>query len=190
MRLILLVVTGLVLVGSGWGQWTEPVPMEPQFGVGVRGVWISNDNLRLYVRGGLSTLAVTARDSVNGAWGELEILPSHINFTGTQNSVCESPSGDTLYFTSDSDQRPGEEGYGWLDVYYCVRTDTGWGPAINAGDSVNGPGQEWSVNISRDGSMLLLASHGSSGEYVSHKLWYCQKHADGTWVHPPLFAQP
>ncbi len=183
-RVLLLV----ILASPSLAQWSEPVPMEPQFGVGVRSAWLSNDNLRLYLTGGLSTLAVVARDSVGAPWGPLQILPPHINATGTQNSVCESPSGDTLYFTSDSDQRPGEEGYGWLDVYYCVRTDTGWGPAVNCGDSVNGPGQEWSVNISRDGSLLLLSSHGSNGEYHSHKLWFCHKHADGTWGQPVLFG--
>jgi Tol biopolymer transport system component len=178
----------LILAAHAFAQWTEPIPMDPQFGVGVRGVWISNDNLRLYIMGGLSTLSVTTRETIGSAWGPLVTLPHHINFTGTQNSVCESPSGDTLYFTSDSDQRPGQEGYGWLDVYYCVRSDTGWGPAINCGDSVNGPGQEWSVNISRDGSLLLLSSNGSNGEYNSHKLWYCMKHTDGTWGFPVLFG--
>jgi hypothetical protein len=168
-------------------QWTEPVPMEPQFGTGVRGVWLSNDNLRLYVFGGLSTLYVTSRASDSSAWGQLVELPHHINFTGTQNSACESPNGDTLYFTSDSDQRPGE-GYGWLDVYYSVRTDTGWGPAVNCGDSVNGPGQEWSVGISRDGSMLLLSSHGTDGQYASHKLLRCSRRADGGWGRSELLG--
>ena len=181
MRLLLLIVTALFLGETGWGQWTEPVPMEPQFGVGVRVPWISNDGLRLYLTGGLGVIAVTERDSINGAWGPVETLPSHINYTGTKSSMCESPSGDTLYFISDSDQRPGE-GYGWLDVYYCVQTDTGWGPAINCGDSVNGPGQEWSVGIRRDGSRLLISSPGSQGEGGgAHLLWYSNKRPDGTW---------
>lgn len=184
---VLIALMSVIAAQTLQAQWTEPVPMEPQFGIGIRVPWISNDGLRLYLTAGLATINVTTRDSINGAWGPLVSLPAHINVTGTQTSMCESPSGDTLYFTSNSDEHP-QGGYGWLDVYYSVMTDTGWGPAINCGDSVNGPGREWSVGISRDGSMLLLASHGSNGEYNSHKLWYSLKRADGTWSQTILFS--
>lgn len=174
----------VVCVSTGEAQWTEPVPMTPQFGTGIRAPWISNDGLRLY----LCTMAdvnVTTRDSIGGPWGPLERLPDHINASPTQNSACESPTGDTLYFTSDSDYRP-EGGYGWLDVYYSVRTDTGWGPVVNCGPGINGPGREWSVGISRDGSTLLTSSGGPHGWYPD--LYYCTRQSDGTWGTPVNFG--
>jgi len=179
-----LVVLVLLMTTAAWGQWTEPVPMEPQFGSGFRAPWISNDGLRLY----LCTMAdinVTARDSIGAPWGPLVRLPDHINASPTQKSACESPSGDTLYFISDSDYRP-EGGFGWLDVYYSVRTDTGWGPVVNCGPHINGPGREWSVGISRDGSTLLVSSSGPQGGYPD--LYYCPKQPDGTWGIPVDFG--
>lgn len=156
-------------------QWTEPVPMDPQFGPGIRSPWISNDGLRLYLCT-IGDVYVVTRDSVNGAWGSLTQLPPHINYTTTQVSACESPGGDTLYFMSD--ERP-EGSYGSYDIFYSVRCDTGWGPVFNCGPNVNGPGREWSVGISRDGSMLLLSSGGPQGLYL--ELLYCEKQTDGTW---------
>lgn len=165
-------------LGEVRGQWTEPVPMEPNFGTAMTAVWISNDGLRLYLSAGLAAIGWTERDSIGGEWSQWTALPSHINASNTQTSMCESPSGDTLYFTSNSDERP-DGGYGWMDIYYCVRTDTGWGPAVNAGPNVNDTGREWSVNISRDGSMLLVA--GQMPGASSHNIYYCQLQTDGTW---------
>jgi hypothetical protein len=161
----------LTSLSPAWAQWTEPVPMEPQFGTSVRAPWISNDNLRLYLCT-IDFVFVTCRDSVNGAWGPLNVLPPHINASTTQNSACESPSGDTLYFVSDSDQRS-EGGYGWYDIYYSVRTDTGWGPVFNCGANINGPGREWSVGISRDGETLLISADGV--------LYLSTKQSNGAW---------
>jgi hypothetical protein len=178
-------VVALLMGSTVFAQWTEPVPMVPQFGVGIVSPWISNDGLRLYLCS-MAQVNVTSRDSIGSPWGPLVLLPSHINASPMQNSACESPSGDTLYFTSDSDQRP-EGGYGWLDVYYSVRTDTGWGQATNCGPNINGPGREWSVGISRDGSTLLLSSGGPQGGYPD--LYYCTKQVDGTWGIPVDFGQ-
>lgn len=160
------------------GQWTEPVPMEPNFGTGMRAVWISNDGLRLYLSAGIDAVGWTERDSIGGEWNQWTALPPQVNSSNTQTSMCESPSGDTLYFTSNSDERP-DGGFGWMDIYYCVQTDTGWGPAVNAGPNVNGEGREWSVNISRDGSMLLIA--GQIPEDGSHSLYYSMLQEDRAW---------
>jgi hypothetical protein len=177
MKISFFILFVLLCFVSVHAQWTEPVPMAPQFGDGIRAPWISNDGLRLYLCS-IADVFVTTRDSMNAPWGDLIALPPHINASPTQNSACESPTGDTLYFTSDSDQRP-ESGYGWFDVYYSVRTDTGWGPAINGGPNINGPGREWSVGISRDGSILLLSSGGPQGGYPH--LYYSLKQVDNTW---------
>lgn len=48
-----------------------------------------------------------------------------------------SVDGQSLYFASDM-----EGGYGSMDIYYCVKTDEGWGEPTNLGAGVNSEGHE------------------------------------------------
>ncbi len=160
-------------------QWTEPVPIDPQPGAGVRAPWLSNDGLRLYVSSS-STLHVIERDSVGSPWGTWRLLPPHLMITNTQQCPCESPSGDTLYFLSDP--RPDCENYGLWDIYYSIMTDTGWGPVFSAGPNVNSNRYEYSVGISRDGQTLLVSSRrlGTFGADI----FFHEKQQNGTWGEP------
>jgi hypothetical protein len=159
-----------------FAQWTEPVPMEPHYGNAVKAPWISNDGLRLYVSG-TGYLFMTSRDSLDGPWGPLQSVGDHINSGLRQESPCESPSGDTLYFMSW--EREGIQSFGYYDIYYSVRADTGWGPVQNCGENINSFDFEWSVGISRDGQLLLVSSDRwpSSGR----DLFYSERQTDGTW---------
>lgn len=55
--------------GEVRGQWTEPEPVEPNWGTAITAVWISNDGLRLYLSAGLDAVGWAERDSINGEWG-------------------------------------------------------------------------------------------------------------------------
>lgn len=69
-----------------------------------------------------------------------------------------SPSGDTLYFTTDM---PG--GYGGTDIYYVVRQlDGTWGDAINVGDVVNTAGDERFPAVDNKGD-FYFSSDGHLG---------------------------
>ena len=173
----------VVIIPVAFGQWTEPVPINIQPGPGVMAPWISNDDLRLYFSS-TRDLAVMTRVHCDSAWAEWHYLPSHINSTPTQQSPAESPTGDTLYFIGDP--RTDCENYGQWDVYFTVRADTGWGPVFNAGPNVNSDRREVSVGISRDGSILLVASNrmGTLGA----NLYYHDKQQDGNWGLPMDFG--
>jgi hypothetical protein len=119
---------------------------------------------------------VPVHDGEQEPW---RMLPAHLNFTPTQRSPCESPNGDTLYFISAP--RNDAEGYGDLDVYYSVLSDTGWGQVFNAGPNVNSSEREWSVSVSRDGTLLVVTSDRNEASYGSHDLYYHEKQTDGTW---------
>lgn len=56
--------------GEVRGQWTEPEPVEPNWGTAMTAVWISNDGLRLYLSAGLDAVGWAERDSINGEWGQ------------------------------------------------------------------------------------------------------------------------
>ena len=177
MKLILLMVTWLMFSTSGWGQWTEPDSTWcPQPGPGAQAPWISNDNLRLYISSP-ADLAMFERPHPDSAWGPMQMLPPHINSTATQRSPAESPTGDTLYFIGDP--RSDCPSYGSYDIYFTVRTDTGWGPAQNPGLNVNSNHREFSVGISRDGSILLVAA-ARNGTFEAQLFW-CALQEDGTW---------
>jgi hypothetical protein len=180
---LFVAVTFLSHMPAALAQWTEPVPMEPQLGTAVRGPWISNDNLRLYAAGG-GYIYVTERDSSAGPWHPWHSVGAHINSGIRQESPCESPTGDTLYFMSW--ERP-EGTYGSYDIYYCARTDTGWGPVTNCGPNINGVDDEWSVGISRDGGTLLISAYRFPGG-GGRDLFYSHKQADQTWG--PLISFP
>jgi hypothetical protein len=138
--------------------------------------WISGDGLRLYGSTSSSLYWVPIQMGAQPPW---RMLPAHLNSTPTQRSPCESPGGDTLYFISAP--REDAEGYGDLDVYYSVMSDTGWGQVFNAGPNVNSPEREWSVSVSRDGTLLVVTSDRDSASYGSHDLFYHEKQTDGTW---------
>jgi len=164
-------------------QWTEPVPIEPQPGTACRDPWISNDELRLY-GASVDPLWVMTRESLASPWDSLQFLPDHINITNHQRSPCESPNGDTLYWMSQ--ERP-EGSYGGYDIYYSIRADTGWGPVFNAGPEINAQYSEYSVGISRNGLILLVASCRMGT--IGADIYYHEKQPDGEWG-PPIHFGP
>ena len=181
-------ILSLLISTAAWGQWTEPdTTWCPQPGPGAGAPWISNDNLRLYMSN-MAEIYVFSRPSPDSAWGPRTLLPPHLNLTPTQRCPAVSPSGDTLYFIGDV--RTDCESYGSYDVFFTVRTgpcDTCWGPVQNAGPNVSSTRREFSVGISRDGSMLLVSS--TRGGYIDPQLYWHDKQEDGTWgpanIYPP-----
>jgi hypothetical protein len=177
LKQIIMLAIILVLISAANAQWTEPDSTQiQQPGPGAQAPWISNDNLRLYVSSP-ADLAVFTRASPDSPWGPMQMLPDHINLTPTQRCPAESPTGDTLYFIGD--ERTDCTSYGSYDVYFTVRTDSGWGTVQNPGPNVNSADREFSVGISRDGSILLVAS--ARGGMMVAQLYWSDKQSDGTW---------
>lgn len=159
----------LLLLGQGaFGQWTEPQRLLTYSARGAQDIWITNDELRLYFQAGFSDLYIISRTNVDSAWGLYNMLPPHINEPGDQISPCESPSGDTLYFC-DWSRAAGSS----FDVFYSVRTDSGWGPKQNLGPPISTPSFELGMRLSRDGTMMVVSRAGD--------LFYHERQPDGTW---------
>ncbi len=69
----------------------------------------------------------------DGKFSEPELLPENINFPGRDSKQPGiSASGDSLFFVSN---RPG--GHGGNDIWLSINSGSGWGPAMNLGNTVN-----------------------------------------------------
>lgn len=106
-------------------------------------------------------------------WGPLEHLPYPINTKYHDEGACITSDGKALLFTSD---RPGgvgpyvPNGYfyhgtqnGNMDIYVCLKTDSGWSKPINIGKTVNTPYAERSPFLHPDGKTLYFSSDGHAG---------------------------
>ncbi|HJZ54610.1 MAG TPA: hypothetical protein VKE74_06605, partial [Gemmataceae bacterium] len=94
-----------------------------------------------------------------------------------------SPDGLSLYITSN---RPG--GYGSFDLWVSQRATKNdpWGTPFNLGDTINGPGRDWSPVFSPDGHWMIYARNPGTDEnfdelYITHR---ADKHDDFAWETP------
>lgn len=119
-------------------------------------------------------------------WDNLRQMPRPINSEFHDESGCLSSDGKVLLFSSD---RPGAIGdltipmsyriadgtHGNMDLWACIKTDTGWTEPINLGATINTPFSERSLFLHPDGKSLYFSSNGHPGlggldVYVSYRL--------------------
>jgi len=106
-------------------------------------------------------------------WGNLEHLPYPINSVYTDEGGNLTSDGKALLFSSD---RPGGIGQyvpfgtlfhgtsnGNMDIYVCLKTDSGWVGPINLGPTINTPYSERSPYLHPDGRTLYFSSEGHPG---------------------------
>lgn len=92
----------------------------------------------------------------DGKWGKFQ--PFYLNSKEySVGHAALSKEGDTLYFVSDM-----PNGYGGTDIWMCVKTNDGWGGAINLGDKINTPENEMFPVVGDDG-FLYYSSRGLPG---------------------------
>jgi hypothetical protein len=117
-----------------------------------------------------------------------------VNLGEAVNSAFEeflpelSKNGRSLYFASN---RPGP--FGGEDLWVSRRGSPvePWGPAENLGPVINGPFNERSPALSRDGHLLFLASNrpGGSGGFDIWVSWRSHTDDDFGWQ-PPVNLGP
>ncbi len=106
-------------------------------------------------------------------WGNLEHLPYPINTVYTDEGGNLTSDGKALLFSSD---RPGGIGQyvpfgtlfhgtsnGNMDIYVCLKTDSGWVGPINLGPTINTQYSERSPYLHPDGRTLYFSSEGHPG---------------------------
>ncbi|HYG28599.1 MAG TPA: hypothetical protein VD887_00130 [Allosphingosinicella sp.] len=156
------------------GRWTEPQP--PAFaGDGAEAdPFVTADGGALYFISSRSEAGVRQSEldiwrvarRRGGGWGAPERLPEPVNSAGNEWFPRLARDG-WLYFGSD---RPG--GLGGTDIWRAREQGGRW-TLENLGTGVNGAGDEYEAEISRDGRRMLLMADGD--------LWRAARSRSGAW---------
>ena len=109
----------------------------------------------------------------NLGWGALTHLPKPINSEYTDEGAVISSDGKAMIFSSD---RPGCIGdfheyskpfhgnsMGNMDLFVCLKSDSGWSAPINLGNVINTPYSERAPYLHPDGKTLYFSSDGHPG---------------------------
>ena len=118
-----------------------------------------------------------------GDWSAPVNLGAGVN-TAFEDFLPElSKNGRSLYFASN---RPGPFGGEDLWVSRRAAPSEAWGPAENLGAVINGPFNERSPALSRDGHLLFFASTrpGGMGGFDIWVSWRAHTHDDFGWQLP------
>ncbi|QNL22183.1 OmpA family protein [Hyphobacterium sp. CCMP332] len=127
-----------------------------------------NSNLSLSADGNILFLytdenngdILVSNKAENGTWTEPESIGPNINSLGfKESSVCLSPDGSRLYFSSN---RPG--GYGGSDIYYSEKDKKGaWKKAKNLGSVINTKYDDDGPFVDFSGDYFYFSSKGHKG---------------------------
>lgn len=117
--------------------------------------------------GGFGGNDVWTSRQVDGKWTEPENIGPNVNGPGGEHSPIPTPDGQSLYVTAT---RP--DGFGDEDIYITARgADGAWGPLLNLGPLVNGPGDDrcpiWTPDLK-----IFLYDSVRGGGFGSRDIWW------------------
>jgi outer membrane protein OmpA-like peptidoglycan-associated protein len=101
-----------------------------------------------------------------------------LNSQYDEGAHCISADGNLLIFTAC--YRPDSQGS--CDLYYCIKTDTGWTESKSLGKQINSEAWDAQPSLSSDGSTLYFSSTRNGG-YGKKDLWM-SKLVNRRWSKP------
>jgi hypothetical protein len=119
---------------------------------------ISNDGRRLYFtsnrKGGLGGLDIyVSEKDAEGNWGPARNLGPIINTPENEETPFITENGQRLYFSSY-----GHYNIGGYDIFYSVKSDTGWKTPVNLG---------YPVNTTDDDLFFMPVNNGAGGYFAT-----------------------
>ncbi|MEZ4986029.1 MAG: OmpA family protein [Saprospiraceae bacterium] len=172
------------------GHWTQGQPLtsiNSPLNEGAQS--ISADGQLLFFTGcnrpdtyGSCDLYYIRRDG--NQWGNIHHAATPLNSAYKDTQPSLSANADELWFASD---RPG--GQGGMDIWYSRRRPDGyWENPINAGSTINTPGNEEAPFLHADGQTLYFMSDGHPG-LGDFDLFLSKRH-NGQWLPPQNIGYP
>ena len=116
---------------------------------------------------------------INGNWSKAKPLAGKVNTNLNEGAQNISQDGQLLIFTGCNYP----EGQGSCDLYFSVRTNTGWSEPQNLGPMVNTDFWESSPSLSPDKRDLYFAS-SMAGGFGGRDIWVTHRLPTGRWSRP------
>jgi len=118
-------------------------------------------------------------DFINGTWSKAKPIGGKVNTNLNEGAQNISQDGQLLMFTGCNYP----EGEGSCDLYFSVRTNTGWSEAQNLGPVINTDWWESSPSLSPDKRDLYFASSRAGG-FGGRDIWVTHRLSNGKWSRP------
>ena len=112
-------------------------------------------------------------------WSLAGALNGEINSGLNEGAQTLSLDGQLLFFTGCNFP----DGFGNCDLYFSIRTRTGWSLPKNMGDMVNTEAWESAPSLSPDKRELYFASSMAGGQGGSD-IWVTRRGTNGQWSEP------
>jgi flagellar motor protein MotB len=112
-------------------------------------------------------------------WGLAGALSGEVNSALNEGAQTLSLDGQLLFFTGCNFP----DGFGSCDLYFSIRTRTGWSLPKNVGEDVNTEAWESAPSLSPDKRSLYFASSMTGGQGGSD-IWVTRRGKDGRWSEP------
>jgi outer membrane protein OmpA-like peptidoglycan-associated protein len=116
---------------------------------------------------------------INGKWSKAKPLGGKVNTNLNEGAQNISQDGQLLIFTGCNYP----EGQGSCDLYFSVKTNTGWSEPQNLGPVVNTDFWESSPSLSPDKRDLYFAS-SMAGGFGGRDIWVTHRLPTGKWSRP------
>ena len=146
--------------GDTWGQAKNiGEPINNEFHNSNLALSADGNTLFMYTDENNGDILISEKGD-NGTWSEPVSIGPNINSAGyKETSVCLSPDGQILYFSSD---RPG--GLGGSDIYYSTKDKKGkWRKGKNLGSIINTPFDDDGPFVDFAGHYMYFSSKGHKG---------------------------
>jgi hypothetical protein len=125
----------------------------------------------------------TCRLNKRGTWNSPKSVGKSLNSLFFDAAATFTANGETVYFISE---RPGGEGKS--DIWVAYKDGNNWTKPENLGPVINSTGNETTVQVSPDGSMLYFSSTGHEG--MGGYDVYVSKNIGGEWQKPVNLGYP